>query len=289
MPRPALRAGSSDLELRAARDVQHLGLLRGRLAGPTQDSCQRDGRGGGDQGRRLHRGPCGRWSRRVDARVQSEVAGGAVPRLRPGDRAQHRHLAAAARLRRAGSGCGRGSPAAACSGWARRPAAAPGCGAGAGRWRARRPAALCVYGCCGRANKPGRRRGLDDAAEVHHGHAVAQELHHREVVRDEQVAQPKPLLQRHQQVEHLRLDRHVQRRQRLVEHHHLRLQRQRARDADALALAARELVRLALQVLRVQADELQQFDDAALALGAAGQAVHIERQARGCGRRAGAG
>ena len=43
-----------------------------------------------------------------------------------------------------------------------------------------------------------------------------------------------------EQVEHLRLDRDVERRDRLVEDEHLRLGRQRARDRDALALAARQ-------------------------------------------------
>ena len=43
----------------------------------------------------------------------------------------------------------------------------------------------------------------------------------------------------------LRLDRDVERRDRLVGDDELRLQDERARDADALALAARELVRVA--------------------------------------------
>ena len=40
------------------------------------------------------------------------------------------------------------------------------------------------------------------------------------------------------------------------------LDRQRARDADALALAARELVRIAAHVLRGNADAVEQFRDA---------------------------
>ena len=72
-----------------------------------------------------------------------------------------------------------------------------------------------------------------------------------------------------QQVEDLRLDRDVERRDRLVGDDQLRLQRQRARDADALALAARELVRVAVVVLGVQADGVHQLLHRALALALA--------------------
>ena len=47
---------------------------------------------------------------------------------------------------------------------------------------------------------------------------------------------------------------HVEGGDRLVADDHLRLERQRARDGDALALAARELVRVAVDVLGVEAD-----------------------------------
>ena len=38
--------------------------------------------------------------------------------------------------------------------------------------------------------------------------------------------------------------------------------RERARDADALALAARELVRIAVRVIGLKPDELEQLADA---------------------------
>ena len=53
------------------------------------------------------------------------------------------------------------------------------------------------------------------------------------------------------------------------------LDRQRAGDADALALAAGELVRIAAHVVGLQADRLEQLDDALLELAAA--------SARACG------
>jgi hypothetical protein len=62
-------------------------------------------------------------------------------------------------------------------------------------------------------------------------------------VRDEQVGQAELVLQVVEQVDHAGLDRDVERRDRLVEHQQLRAEGQRAGDADALALAAGELVR----------------------------------------------
>ena len=82
--------------------------------------------------------------------------------------------------------------------------------------------------------------------------------HHREIVRDEQVGQAEPLLQVLQQVDDLRLDRHVERRDRLVADDELGLDGQRAGDADALALAAGELVRdSAARCVGAQADQVR--------------------------------
>jgi hypothetical protein len=70
-----------------------------------------------------------------------------------------------------------------------------------------------------------------------------------------------------QQVEHLGLDRHVERAHRLSSTSTLGIQRQAARDGDALALAARELVRIPAHGRLVQADLAQQRAGARLALG----------------------
>ena len=66
---------------------------------------------------------------------------------------------------------------------------------------------------------------LDDRAEVHHRDAVADVADHAEVVGDEQVGQAELALQVREQVEDLRLDRHVERRHRLVADHQLRAAR----------------------------------------------------------------
>ncbi len=70
---------------------------------------------------------------------------------------------------------------------------------------------------------------------------------------------PSFCLQVLEQVDDLRLDRHVERGHRLVGDDELGVDRERARDADALALAAGELVRVAVGVIRLQADEPQQL------------------------------
>ena len=82
------------------------------------------------------------------------------------------------------------------------------------------------------------------------------------IVGDEQVGEAELLLQVLQQVDHLRLDRHVERRHRLVADDQLGLDGERAGDADALALAAGEFVREAVHVVGLQADRLEQLHDA---------------------------
>jgi hypothetical protein len=59
-------------------------------------------------------------------------------------------------------------------------------------------------------------RDLDQLAEIHDRDAVADVLHHREVVGDEEIGEAEALLQVLQQVDDLRLDRHVERGDRLV-------------------------------------------------------------------------
>ena len=69
-------------------------------------------------------------------------------------------------------------------------------------------------------------------------------------------------LQVDQQIDHLRLDRDVERRDRLIADDQARAERERTRDAYALALAAGELVRIVLHLVRPQADLAEQLGDA---------------------------
>ena len=118
---------------------------------------------------------------------------------------------------------------------------------------------------------------LDDAPEVHHRERVRHGLDDGEVVGDEQIGEAEAPLEVVQQHEDARLDGDVERGGRLVEHDELGVQRQGPRDGDALALAAAELVRAAPQVLRPQADHLQQREDAVLQLPAAQVRLRAER------------
>ena len=104
-------------------------------------------------------------------------------------------------------------------------------------------------------------RELDHLAEIHDADAVGDVAHNADIVCDEQIGQVLFTLQILQHVDDLRLDRHVQRRDRLVTDDELRLHRQGTRDADALLLAAGKLVRKAVGVLGVQADFIQQLVD----------------------------
>src|SRR5206468_5991343 len=90
----------------------------------------------------------------------------------------------------------------------------------------------------------------------------------RQVVRDEKIGELKLLLQVLQEVDDLGLDRHVQGGDRLVAHDERGVDRQGSGDADALALAAGELVRVAVGEVRVQAHQAQQLLDAPPAVAA---------------------
>ena len=68
-----------------------------------------------------------------------------------------------------------------------------------------------------RGEERARVGDLDDAPEVHHRHPRRDVAHHRQVVGDEYIGEAEALLQVLQQVDHLRLHRHVQRGYRLVQ------------------------------------------------------------------------
>ena len=103
------------------------------------------------------------------------------------------------------------------------------------------------------------RRHLDDLAGAHHHDPVGDIVHHREVVRDEQIGDFELLLQILQQVEDLGLDRDIQRRDRLVADQELGLERQRPRNTDALALTAGETVGVAVERPDIQAHQFQKL------------------------------
>ena len=101
-----------------------------------------------------------------------------------------------------------------------------------------------MYGWRGVREQLLARSRLHEHARVHHVDALAHAGDDAEVVRDHD--QRRVLLgdELTQQVEDLRLDRHVERGRRLVGDQELRLAGERHRDHRALAHAARELVRV---------------------------------------------
>ena len=121
------------------------------------------------------------------------------------------------------------------------------------------------------------RSALDDLAEVHHRDAIADVPDDVQVVRDEDESDPQPLAQLFEQVDYLRLDRRIERRDGLVGDQHLRADRERARDADALALAAAQRVRQVVLQPRREADRQQQLVDPVGALAARRrQRMHLQ-------------
>ena len=98
-------------------------------------------------------------------------------------------------------------------------------------------------------------------AEIHHRNRRADDFDDTQVVADEQVSQPQVALEVGQQIEDLRLDRHVERRDRLVRDQHRRIERQCARDAETLSLAAGEFVRKAVPLMPRQPDAIEQRFD----------------------------
>ena len=83
--------------------------------------------------------------------------------------------------------------------------------------------------------------------------------HDREVMADEKVGKAILFLQVDQQVQHLRLHRHVERRDRLVGHDHVGIDRQGLGDAQPLALAAGEFMRELAHRLGAKADALEEL------------------------------
>ena len=104
-------------------------------------------------------------------------------------------------------------------------------------------------------------------------------MHDVQVVGDEQVAQPQLALQVDHEVQDLRLHGHVEGGDRLVGDHQGGRERQRAGQADALPLAAGELVRKPVRVLRPESDQRQQALHLAPHRLALGDLLHDQRLA----------
>ena len=85
--------------------------------------------------------------------------------------------------------------------------------------------------------------------------------HHGQVMRDEDVGERQALAQLRKQVDDLCLDRDIEGGDRLVRNDEAGLHRERTGNADALTLAARKFMRIALQIGRWQADKVHQLPE----------------------------
>src|SRR5713226_4852044 len=120
-------------------------------------------------------------------------------------------------------------------------------------------------------------RDLDDLAEVHDRHPVADVAHHGEVVGDEEIRELELVLQVLEQVHDLGLNRYVQRGDGLVGDDQAWGQDQGAGDPDALPLPARELVRISVREVGVEPADLHDLLHALLALALVAQAEILQR------------
>jgi hypothetical protein len=90
---------------------------------------------------------------------------------------------------------------------------------------------------------------LGDGIQVHHHHVVCHLRHHTEVVGDEQDGHPQLLLQLTDEVQNLRLGRHIQRRGWLVRDQQARTAGQTHGDHRPLAHPTAELERIRVVAL----------------------------------------
>lgn len=88
---------------------------------------------------------------------------------------------------------------------------------------------------------------LDQHAMLHDHGAVGKAAHQMQIVGNQQQRHTRLALQIAQQLQHLHAQRHIQRRRRLIGQQQLGARCQRHGDHGALALAAAELVRIALR------------------------------------------
>jgi hypothetical protein len=121
------------------------------------------------------------------------------------------------------------------------------------------------------------RRGFDHAPEVHDDNAVCDVFDHAKVVADEQVSEAQLFAQVHEQVQHLRLDGHVERADGFIGDDQFGVHGQGTGDGDTLALTTRELVRVAGAEGRIEANLFQQVSGESIGIAPGNLAVDPRR------------
>ena len=102
---------------------------------------------------------------------------------------------------------------------------------------------------------------LDQLPQIHHDHLITEMFDYFEVVADEHQREAELFPKVHQQIEHLRLHRHVQRRNWFIGNDELRFHRQRPRDIQSLPLAAGKFMRKTISNFRAQLHRFEEFID----------------------------
>ena len=100
------------------------------------------------------------------------------------------------------------------------------------------------------------RAFFDEFTVFENGDLIADVFNDGEVVGNEKVGEVKFFLEVHQKVDDLSLDRDIEGTDRFVADNEFRFDGERAGDADALALAAAELVGKTAGMGRVEADQI---------------------------------
>src|ERR1700751_2400738 len=100
---------------------------------------------------------------------------------------------------------------------------------------------------------------LHDLARLHDDDTIAQQTHHVEVVRDEEVTHSQRIFEVLQKIENDRLHRYVERSRRLVENEEIGLERDGASNPDTRFLSARKLMRKTVKQLDWQSDLSRQL------------------------------
>ena len=117
---------------------------------------------------------------------------------------------------------------------------------------------------------------LNDLSEVHHSDAIREVADDIKVMADEEVGEPLLVPKVGQQVKYLALNRNVECGDRLIENDEFRINGEGAGDADALALAAREFVRIARRIVWIEADKVEHLAHTLLAGGMVAELVGEE-------------
>src|SRR6185437_16413799 len=114
----------------------------------------------------------------------------------------------------------------------------------------------------GRGKNLGGEARFDEAARLHDGDARGELRDNGKIVRNQEKSEGKFALELFEELEDLRADGNVERRDGLVGDDKLRAKNEGAGDADALTLAAGEFVREAAKDFGVEADGFESFRDA---------------------------